>query len=51
MMSNDAPTESSSLNEQLTVILDAGKPMVVSQAPDPASDRKIAVEIRATVLR
>ena len=51
MMSNDAPTESSSLNEQLTVILDAGKPMVVSQAPDPASDRKIAVEIRTTVLR
>jgi hypothetical protein len=50
-LGNDAPTEWSSLNEQISVVLEAGKPLVVSQAADPASDRKIAVEVRATILR
>lgn len=44
-------TAESSLNEQMTVILDAGKPMVVSQAADPASDRKIMVEVRASLMK
>lgn len=48
---NDGPTESSSLHEQITVILDPGKPMIVSQAADPASDRKIMVELKASLLR
>ena len=47
----EGPTESSSLHEQITVVLDAGKPMVVSQAADPASDRKISVELRASLLK
>lgn len=47
----DGPTESSSLNEQITVILDAAKSMIVSQAADPASDRKISVEVRATLMK
>ncbi|MBA2258736.1 MAG: hypothetical protein H0W18_07560 [Acidobacteria bacterium] len=46
----DGPAESS-LNEQITVILDAGKSMIVSQAADPASDRKIMVEVRATLMK
>ena len=46
----DGPAEST-LNEQMTVILDAGKPMIVSQAADPASDRKIMVEVRASLLK
>lgn len=48
---NDNPTESSSLNEQLGVVLQPGKPLIVSQAADPASDRKITVELTATLLR
>lgn len=48
---SDGPTESSSLNEQMTVILEVGKSLVVSQAADPASDRKIMVEVRATLLK
>ena len=48
---NDAATESSSLNERIIVILDPAKPMVVSQAADPASDRRITVEIRAAIIR
>ncbi len=50
-MTTDAPTEWSSLNEQITVIVDPGKPLVISQAADPASDRKITVEIRAALLK
>jgi hypothetical protein len=47
----EGPTESSSLNEQITVVLEPGKPMVVSQSADPASDRKISVELRASLLK
>jgi hypothetical protein len=40
-----------SWNERLSVILESGKPMVISQAADPTSDRKISVEITATILK
>ena len=50
-VANDGPPESSSLNEQIAVILEVGKPLIVSQAADPASDRKITVEVRATLLK
>jgi len=40
-----------SLNEQLSLILESGKPTVVSQAADPTSDRKITVEVTATILK
>jgi hypothetical protein len=42
------PTE---LNQSLTVILQSGKPLVISQAADPVSDRKVIVEVKATVLK
>lgn len=42
------PTE---LNQSLTVVLQNGKPLIVSQAADPVSDRKIIVEVKATVLK
>jgi hypothetical protein len=41
----------SQLNERLTLVLDSGKPMIVSQAADPMSDRKITVEVTATILK
>ena len=50
-LGNDSPTEWSSLNEQIGVILQPGKPLVVSQAADPASDRKITVEVLASILK
>src|SRR5690242_9117903 len=40
-----------SLNERLSLILESGKPTLVSQAADPTSDRKITVEVTATILR
>ena len=29
----------------------SGKPLVISQAADPTSDRKVTVEVKATVLK
>ena len=48
--SNPEP-EASHLNQSMTVILQNGRPMVVSQAADPVTDRKIVVEAKATVLK
>ena len=47
------PNESggSSLNQRVAIVLEPGKPLVMSQAADPLSDRKITVEVRATVLK
>ena len=42
------PTE---LNQSLTVILQSGKPLVVAQAADPMVDRKMIVEVVATILK
>ena len=39
------------LNQSLTVILQSGKPLIVSQAADPISDRKMVVEVKATILK
>lgn len=47
----EAPAEWSALHEQIGVVLEPGKPLVISQAADPASDRRITVEIRATMLK
>jgi hypothetical protein len=46
------PAESvTNLNEQITLILVPGKPMTISQAADPVSDRRITVELTATILK
>jgi len=42
------PTE---LNQSMTVVLQSGKPMVISQAADPIADRKMIVEVVATILK
>jgi hypothetical protein len=47
----DGPPTGSSLNQRVSVVLMPGKPMVLSQAADPLSDRKISVEIRGEILK
>lgn len=39
------------INQSLTVVLQSGKPLIVSQAADPVSDRKVIVEVKATILK
>jgi hypothetical protein len=46
-----APRRPAMLNEQLTVILQSGKPMQVSQAADPLAERKTTVEVLATIVK
>jgi hypothetical protein len=41
----------SGINQSQTIILQSGKPLIVSQAADPVSDRKVVVEVKATVLK
>jgi hypothetical protein len=41
----------SGINQSQTVILQSGKALVVSQAADPVSDRKVVIEVKATVLK
>ena len=44
----DAPSGWSSVHEQIQVMLEEGKALVISQAADPASDRRMTVEVRVT---
>jgi hypothetical protein len=39
------------LHEMLTAILQNGKPLLISQAADPVSDRKMTVEVRASIVK
>jgi hypothetical protein len=39
------------LNESLNVILENGKPLLVTQSADPLSERRVTMEVKATVLR
>jgi hypothetical protein len=39
------------LSESLHIMLRNGQPLVVSQSADPATDRKVTVELTATVLK
>jgi hypothetical protein len=41
----------SQIREAITVILESGKSLMVSQSADPLGDRKVTVEARATILR
>ena len=39
------------ISETLAALLEDGKPLVVSQSADPSSDRKVKVEVKATIVR
>ena len=39
------------INQSMTVVLQSGKPLVISQAADPVSDRKVIVEVKGTILK
>jgi hypothetical protein len=39
------------IRQNLTLILDNGKPLVISQATDPITDRRVTVEVTATILK
>ena len=40
-----------SIRESVALILESGKPIVAVQSTDPVSDRKVSVEVKATILK
>jgi hypothetical protein len=40
-----------SVRQNISVWLESGKPMVISQSADPMSDRRLTVEVTATILK
>jgi hypothetical protein len=51
MVSGAAGSAQTGLNERISAILESGKPLLISQAADPSSDRRISVEMKATILK
>jgi hypothetical protein len=49
--SGQVPQRPTILHESLSVILQSGKAMIVSQAADPVTDRKMSVEVRASIMK
>jgi hypothetical protein len=43
--------QTTEVRESIRVILESGKPVVVSESADPITDRKVKVEVKATVLQ
>lgn len=39
------------ISERVGVVLESGKPLIISQAFDPTSDRRMTVELKATILK
>jgi hypothetical protein len=44
-------TPKTDVNFSGQVLLDSGRPLVVAEAADPVSDRRVTVEVKATVLK
>lgn len=45
------PLSKLSVRQNVAVWLESGKPMVISQSADPMSDRRLTVEVTATIIR
>jgi len=46
---NDVPP--TQIQESVNLILENGKPLVITQSADPLIDRQVTVEVKATILR
>jgi hypothetical protein len=47
----DRAANTTTLNESISVVITPGKPTLVSQSADPGSDRRVSVEVTATVVK
>lgn len=48
---NDNSNQPGALEESITVVLHDGQPLVLSESADPATDRKVTLEAKATILK
>ena len=47
----DAPGPSTNVSERLSAILDSGVPLVIAQSSDALTDRKLTIEVKATIVK
>ena len=47
----DRSANVTNLNQSISLVLVAGKPTLISQSADPGTDRKVTVEVTATVVK
>ena len=45
------PLTKTSIHENLSLVLESGKPIVAAQSADPVGDRQVTIEVKATILR
>jgi hypothetical protein len=48
---NPSALRRTEIHENLALILEDGKPLIVAQSADPVGDRQVTIEVKATVLR
>ena len=49
--SAETQSQRTQIRESLNTVLDNGKPTVISQSADPVTDRKVTVEVKATIVK
>ena len=47
----EATTLDQGIRQSVTVVLESGKPLIVAQSADAVGDRRVALEVKATVLK
>jgi len=47
----DAPGAKTNVSERLSAILDSGVPLVIAQSSDALTDRKLTIEVKATIVK
>jgi hypothetical protein len=47
----DRSATTTNLNQSISLVLAAGKPTLISQSADPGTDRKVSVEVTATIVK
>jgi len=47
----DAPGAKTNVSERLSAILDSGVPLIIAQSSDALTDRKLTIEVKATIVK
>ena len=47
----DAPGPKTNVSERLSAVLDSGVPLIIAQSSDALTDRKLTIEVKATIVK
>ena len=51
LMDSKPASNARNWSQSMTVIVESGKPLVVVENSDPANNRKLSIEVKATILK